>query len=484
MKVVLGEHDICQSDVRVVKFSIEKFIQHPSYKASRRLIADIMLVKLNMRVTFNQYIRPVCLPKEGKRRNIMLARVNTEARYAGRTGYVLGWGVGDSDNTSCVLRKTSLVVYKPGTCAFTAFRVFCAGYPEGKHDVCSGDSGGPFQVINAQGRYELIGIVSSGIACGDEESPGLYSDVLFALPWIYEEAYRDSMFYVKPTTSRMIRQALAVAICALLILDVAQSRKLPNVDRTCDCGRSNEDVAERIVGGILAAPHVFPWIVAIFHKGALHCGGALINDRYVLTAGHCIFKMKKKDLSLGLGIHDVQKLEEGLILPAGQLIIHEEFDSDNLHDFNDIALIKLKEPIEFTQDIKPVCLPQKGSDYTGHDVKVAGWGRVKNNGGASRYLRQASLKMMSYNTCKKTKIGNHLEKTMICAYADDTDACQGDSGGPLLFERDSGKYETIGVVSWGMGCAQRGYPGVYVKNTDYLDWIYSHTTDAIYCMDK
>lgn len=68
MKVVLGEHDICQSDIRVVKFSIDKFIQHPSYKASRRIIADIMLVKLNMRVTFNQYIRPVCLPKRGKKK--------------------------------------------------------------------------------------------------------------------------------------------------------------------------------------------------------------------------------------------------------------------------------------------------------------------------------------------------------------------------------------------------------------------------------
>lgn len=70
--------------------------------------------------------------------------------------------------------------------------------------------------------------------------------------------------------------------------------------------------------------------------------------------------MKKKDLTLGLGIHDVQKPEDGLIVPAGQLILHEDFDSDNLHDFNDIALIKLKHPVKYTKDIKPVCLPQKG----------------------------------------------------------------------------------------------------------------------------
>lgn len=116
--------------------------------------------------------------------SILVARVKTETqhRYAGQTGQVLGWGLGDTFNTSCVLRKTSLIVYRPGSCAaFAAFRLFCAGYPEGKHDACSviaiilfihavrissnflyytlkGDSGGPFQVINSRGKYELIGI--------------------------------------------------------------------------------------------------------------------------------------------------------------------------------------------------------------------------------------------------------------------------------------------------------------------------------------
>ena len=66
MKVVLGEHNFCEPDNRTVTFSIEKIIQHPDYVASKRLLADIMLVKLSMRVTFNAYIRPICLPKRGK----------------------------------------------------------------------------------------------------------------------------------------------------------------------------------------------------------------------------------------------------------------------------------------------------------------------------------------------------------------------------------------------------------------------------------
>lgn len=54
-----------------------------------------------------------------------------------------------------------------------------------------------------------------------------------------------------------------------------------------ECGLSN-DAVKRIVGGKETKPHQFPWAVAITRKGYMHCGGALINDRYVLTAGHCI----------------------------------------------------------------------------------------------------------------------------------------------------------------------------------------------------
>lgn len=62
--MVLGEHDICQEDTQTVKFSIERLIVHPRYN-NRTEYADIMLVRLNMKVTFNKFIRPICLPKIG-----------------------------------------------------------------------------------------------------------------------------------------------------------------------------------------------------------------------------------------------------------------------------------------------------------------------------------------------------------------------------------------------------------------------------------
>lgn len=57
-------------------------------------------------------------------------------------------------------------------------------------------------------------------------------------------------------------------------------------------------------------------------------------------------------------------------------------------------------------------------------MKVSGWGRVKTEGGASKYLREAALRVMPFEQCTKTSFGDHLTESMMCAYGDDKDACQ------------------------------------------------------------
>jgi len=255
----------------------------------------------------------------------------------------------------------------------------------------------------------------------------------------------------------------------------------------CGCGYSVSNPADRIVGGQEVSPkHSLPYQVYVqpcFGGSCYVCGGTLINKRYVITAMHCIKDGNSvaSDVTIAIGEHDIRRdieTQTAQSIKASNIIMRDDYNERSIT--NDIAILKLATDVQFNDNVVPACLPTNPSlTYANQDAIVSGWGTTSQGGRTSNVLKETTVKITedSDSTCRPYSIGD--EK--MCAYTAGTDSCQGDSGGPLVVKED-GRNTLVGVVSYGRGCAQTGYAGVYVRVTNYLDWINASVADG-WCGD-
>lgn len=248
---------------------------------------------------------------------------------------------------------------------------------------------------------------------------------------------------------------------------------------SCECSASNQE--NRIVGGMPAGLNRYPWMARLVYDGQFHCGASLLSNEYVLTAAHCVRKLKRSKIRVILGDHDQTiTTESAAIMRAVTSIVrHRGFDAISYN--NDIALLKLRKPVTYSKIIKPICLPSNNADPSGKEGIVVGWGRTTEGGMLPNILQEVRVPILSLNQCRGTKYkASRITNNMLCAGRANTDSCQGDSGGPLLVQKGD-KYQIVGIVSWGVGCGQAGYPGVYTRITRYLPWLRANLRDTCLC---
>ncbi|RVE48475.1 hypothetical protein evm_006911 [Chilo suppressalis] len=254
--------------------------------------------------------------------------------------------------------------------------------------------------------------------------------------------------------------------------------------RTCDCRCGVRNEASRIIGGVETAVNEFPWVARLSYFNKFYCGGMLINDRYVLTAAHCVKGFMWFMIKVTLGEHDrCNETTRPVTRFVSELVANNFTYTTFKHD---IALLKLNEPVEVTDEVKPICLPHADDNtFVGVKAIATGWGSVTEEKNHSCRLMEVELPVLSNEVCKATKYDSKMiADSMLCAGYPETggkDSCQGDSGGPLCAERRDKQYELLGVVSWGVGCGRPGYPGVYTRVTKYLDWIKDNAIHGCYC---
>uniref|UniRef100_A0A8C3W8N5 Coagulation factor IX n=1 Tax=Catagonus wagneri TaxID=51154 RepID=A0A8C3W8N5_9CETA len=243
--------------------------------------------------------------------------------------------------------------------------------------------------------------------------------------------------------------------------------------------QSNQSLNDftRIVGGENAKPGQFPWQVLLNGKIDAFCGGSIINEKWVVTAAHCIEPGVK--ITVVAGEHNTEEKE-----PTEQrrnvirAIPHHSYNATVNKYSHDIALLELDEPLTLNSYVTPICVADK--EYTNIFLKfgsgyVSGWGRVFNRGRSATILQYLKVPLVDRATClRSTKFT--IFNNMFCAgfHEGGKDSCQGDSGGPHVTEVEGTSFLT-GIISWGEECAVKGKYGIYTKVSRYVNWIKEKT---------
>ncbi|XP_069437510.1 complement C1r subcomponent-like protein isoform X8 [Ovis canadensis] len=248
------------------------------------------------------------------------------------------------------------------------------------------------------------------------------------------------------------------------------------------CGRPVVPISQtqESLGASRAELGSFPWqaLTSIYGRG----GGALLGDRWVLTAAHTIHPKdsillgRNRSAQVFLGYTDTDQMLELGGHPVRRVVVHPDYHRDDPHNFHgDIALLELEHSVPLGRHLLPVCLPDREALYRpGRWGYVSGFGVEM--GWLSTKLKYSRLPVAARAACeawlRERQRPEAFTNGMFCA-GDQTrpqSVCQGDSGGAFVVWDDRARrWVATGIVSWGVGCGE-GY-GFYTKVLDYVDWI-------------
>ncbi|KAM8964878.1 coagulation factor IX [Sarcophilus harrisii] len=233
----------------------------------------------------------------------------------------------------------------------------------------------------------------------------------------------------------------------------------------------------RIVGGEDARKGQIPWQVILNGKVKGFCGGSIINEKWVITAAHCI--EPDNEITVVAGEHDTET-KEGTEQTRRviRVIPHHTYNASKNMYSNDIALLELEEPLKLNEYVTPICVADR--KYTNLFLKLAkgtvsGWGKVFHKGRPASILQFLRVPFVDRATCLRSTTVT-IENNMFCAgYSQGgKDSCQGDSGGPHTIEVEGTSFLT-GIISWGERCAVKGKYGIYTKVSSFVKWIKEKT---------
>ena len=212
----------------------------------------------------------------------------------------------------------------------------------------------------------------------------------------------------------------------------------------------------------------------IDHKNLQQCAGSIIDREWVLTAAHCfLFKSEpgpvESNYTFLVADHNFNLTDpHEYEITASKVYVHPKYIMGGFvspGDY-DIALMKLSKPLNYSDQVQPICLGEKGDVFDEKDTcLLTGWGNVKNVLGYHRspFLKEVELDLVDLKVCNSNaSYKGRVSDRFLCAgrKSGGIDGCYGDSGGPYQCKRNY-TWIQLGIMIWGIGCAQENHYGVY-----------------------
>jgi len=191
----------------------------------------------------------------------------------------------------------------------------------------------------------------------------------------------------------------------------------------------------KIVGGRPAPKDAYPWMTALILRGQTpvkgqFCGGALIHPQWVLSAAHCVEDMSASSLDVLVGGYDLRSSSDGTWVSVSQIVIHPRFSTVKGALVNDVALLKLSQPLTGVPVLSLVDAVSQVAPGT--PVKGMGWGTTSEGGRQSPILLEVDMNLVSLTEASEVYPGLSEVHLAAGVPGGGRDTCQGDSGGPLV----------------------------------------------------
>lgn len=250
----------------------------------------------------------------------------------------------------------------------------------------------------------------------------------------------------------------------------------------------------KILGGQKLISNKYPYVVFITEtNGRLEscvCGGTIINERWILTAAHCItndiksflpFEHFKYSVIVGSDVPCLMSDDYSQKVRIENYVIHPGFEMTYVEDeyfaFNDLALLLLERDLKFTRNFHPVeFMPSEMADsLVGKRCTAIG---VNSNlhpvlideRPIPTSLFQVKLPIAEDYYCRNAMEKFYVkngEKSVFCTLSENNeDVCKGDDGYPLICFG-----YLVGIISGSMGCKRKDTPTVWTRVEVYKHWI-------------